>query len=229
MLARYILILKKVLGSKLPARQELLLRMPQGSVCAEIGVYKGDFSEMILEITKPKKLHLIDPWKYQSEATYRQALYGGISRGQAEMDAIYDYVCRRFSKALNDGTIVIHRMPSEAAVDCFPDSYFDWIYIDGNHLYEYVKKDLELYFPKIKAGGFITGDDYGVKGWWNNGVQQAVDEFVKYRRLKLEVLGSQFIIYKPEATERGGLGDSENIKSQPIAGVSLHRKSVWRH
>jgi hypothetical protein len=26
----------------------------------------------------------------------------------------------------------------------------------------------EFYYPKVKAGGFMIGDDYGVKGWWNN-------------------------------------------------------------
>ncbi len=154
---------------------------------------------MILEITKPRRLHLIDPWIYHSDATYQQALYGGASKGQAEMDAIYDHVCKRFKKELASGRIVIHRMPSEVAADHFPNNYFDWIYIDGNHLYEYVRKDLELYYPKVKPGGWITGDDYGVKGWWNNGVQRAVDEFAQNQKLKLEIIENQFIVYKPES------------------------------
>ena len=41
----------------------------------------------------------------------------------------------------------------------FPDNYFDWVYIDGNHLYEFVKKDVELSFQKVKPGGVIAGDD----------------------------------------------------------------------
>ena len=43
-------------------------------------------------------------------------------------------------------------------------TYFDWIYIDGNHTYEYVKQDLEGYRPKVKPGGYMAGDDYGTKG-----------------------------------------------------------------
>jgi hypothetical protein len=30
----------------------------------------------------------------------------------------------------------------------------------------------------VKNGGFIAGDDYGVAGWWENGVTRAVDELV---------------------------------------------------
>jgi methyltransferase family protein len=40
-----------------------------------------------------------------------------------------------------------------------PTHYFDWIYVDGDHQYEAVKKGLESYLPKVKPGGFITGDD----------------------------------------------------------------------
>ncbi len=43
-------------------RMELLSRMKKNAVCAEIGVNKGDFSSQIIQITKPKKLHLIDAW-----------------------------------------------------------------------------------------------------------------------------------------------------------------------
>lgn len=37
---------------------------------------------------------------------------------------------------------------------------FDFIYIDGMHTYEQVKKDIQNYLPFIKKGGFIGGHDY---------------------------------------------------------------------
>ena len=194
---RQVLVVQKLLGRRIPCRLELLLRMPRNSVCAEIGVYKGDFSQMILKIVKPRKLYLIDPWKYESDKTYKKALYGGKRKGQEEMDRIYYSVLNRFEQEINSGIVTICRVSSEKSAHDFSDNYFDWVYIDGNHLYEYVKKDLELYYPKVRPGGFITGDDYGVVGWWNNGVQRAVDEFVKVRNLRLDVIESQFIIHKP--------------------------------
>jgi hypothetical protein len=39
-------------------RAFLLRRFPGGSIGAEIGVHKGEFSEQILRIVKPRKLHL---------------------------------------------------------------------------------------------------------------------------------------------------------------------------
>jgi Methyltransferase domain len=72
----------------------------------------------------------------------------------------------------------MHRASSTEAVAEFPDEYFDWIYIDGNHQNELVKKDLESFSRKVKTDGYITGDDYGEGEWWKGGVKKAVDEFV---------------------------------------------------
>lgn len=40
------------------------------------------------------------------------------------------------------------------------DNSLDFVYIDGNHTYEYVKADILLYFPKVKMDGLISGHDY---------------------------------------------------------------------
>ena len=82
----------------------------------------------------------------------------------------------------------------------FPDGYFDWLYIDGNHYYEYVRKDLQLAFMKVNSEGFITGDDYT---WGGGGaglpVKQAVQDIITEKKVEnnLEIVGSQFIIRKP--------------------------------
>ena len=50
---------------------------------------------------------------------------------------------------------------------------FAHCFIDGNHAYEYIKEDIQLYLPKVRKGGLFGGHDYGhVKG----GVKEAVDE-----------------------------------------------------
>lgn len=180
------------------SREYLLCKMPARSICAEIGVHEGDFSEQILSTVEPKKLHLIDPWKHQEEPSCQESRYGNLGlEGQGVMDTRYRQVAERFGRQVREGAVEIHRNFSDVAAGEFEHDYFDWVYIDGNHLYEYVKQDLELYFPKVKAGGYLAGDDYGVRGWWENGVQKAIDEFVSQKpNTTLEVKASQFLIRK---------------------------------
>ena len=179
-------------------RTFLLGRFPRGSIGAEIGVHKGDFSEQILRLVRPAKLHLIDPWKYESSDRYRNAYYGGKAKGgQVEMDHRYAEVCDRFRRHINSGRVIVHRACSGDACDSFPDDYFDWVYIDGNHLYEFAKDDLECFYRKVRSGGLITGDDYKTGGWWESGVKLAVDEFLNSRPVQLiEIRNYQFILAK---------------------------------
>jgi predicted O-methyltransferase YrrM len=113
------------------------------------------------------------------------------------MDAIYESVLQRFRSAIESGVVEVHRNTSAGFCSSFQDNYFDWIYIDGNHQYEFVKQDLETYLPKIKTGGLIAGDDYGRPGWWQDGVTKAVDEAVEAGRFeKLLIEDHQFLLLK---------------------------------
>lgn len=56
---------------------------------------------------------------------------------------------------------VIHDFSTKAeVVGSFPDSYFDFVYIDGDHSYNGAKSDLRNYFSKVRRGGIIAGHDY---------------------------------------------------------------------
>ena len=185
--------------SKLPDPRRFLLEiLPKNSRGVEIGVHTGDFSQEILEIVSPRELHLIDPWKHETSSEYKNALYGGLAKnGQAEMDERYLSVCKRFDKQIQAGIAKIHRGYSTDVLNQFPDEYFDWIYIDGNHLYEYVKKDIELSLQKTRVGGYITGDDYVDGNWWEGGVKKAVDDFVNADRLQVSAIqNGQFVLLK---------------------------------
>lgn len=60
------------------------------------------------------------------------------------------------------------------------DRKFDFVYIDGLHTYEQVKKDILNFKQLIKSGGFIGGHDYH-PGW--DGVVKSVDETVGLDKL----------------------------------------------
>jgi len=41
----------------------------------------------------------------------------------------------------------------------FQDEHFDFIFIDGDHTYDAVSQDFELYLPKVKKGGLLFMHD----------------------------------------------------------------------
>ena len=173
-------------------RSKLLAMMPKGAVCAEVGVWKGDFSERILRETEPTTLYLIDPWKFQDE--FPERMYGGsVARSQQDMDAIFEGVKARLA---GWNSVRFVRDFSSNALRALEDASLDWIYIDGNHYYEYALEDLQLARAKIKPGGYIAGDDYlwGEKDGFP--IQRAVAEFAREHGLEgaVTVEGTQFAI-----------------------------------
>ena len=73
-----------------------------------------------------------------------------------------------------DMLIAIQAFSYEVEKD-FRGGSFDVVYIDGSHKYKDVKRDIELYLPKVKKGGIIAGHDYRKKF---PGVMKAVHETV---------------------------------------------------
>jgi hypothetical protein len=181
--------------------RELLLRMlPADAVGAEIGVHEGDFSRRILDVLKPRRMHLIDPWQYQTGEEFAEAYYGGKAKGgQTQLDKRYLSVLQRFKPEIQTGQVEVHRALSNQVAVQFPDEYFDFVYIDGDHRYAAVKEDLELYFNKLKVRGLLCGDDYGEAGWWSNGVKRAVDGFASNNAVKILSLEHyQFVLEKAQ-------------------------------
>lgn len=191
-------LLRRPVGDALDERRLFLLRMlPKRSVGAEIGVWKGDFAAAVLRVVRPTRLHLVDPWTFETGEPYEGAWYGGgIARGQADMDAIHEEVRRRFEDEIERGVVVVHRGPSAEVGPSFEDGYFDWVYVDGNHLYEFVRRDLEIFGVKLRPDGLMAGDDYGVPGWWEDGVTRAVDELVERGGWDVLHLSNQFVLRK---------------------------------
>ena len=68
-------------------------------------------------------------------------------------------------------------------VDKYEDKSLDFIFIDGAHDYESVKRDIKDWFPKLKKGGTIGGHDYNEKDW--PGVVQAVNEYFGEKNIKV--------------------------------------------
>lgn len=128
-------------------------------VAAEVGTHTGRNAEKMLKYLDIKELHLIDFWEAYSDYP--------DSRNQSQD---FEMVKNKFRG--NDKVKIIKSDSSKAA-ERFADKTFDFVYIDADHSYEGVKKDIVAWLPKVAYGGIIAGHDYGYK---DTGVKTAVDE-----------------------------------------------------
>lgn len=203
--------LARYLDNNICATKDDLARLANTSspngIGVEIGVLRGDYSKVILENWKYGTVYLIDTWRHLPN-------YIDMN-GQ---DDRYHYDCLLNTceniKPWQDRAHII-RMDSPAAAKLFPDEYFDFIYIDADHAYDAVVKDLTMWWPKIKKGGLFCGDDYIPDNgdiWLVDGetqtyagkfgVRQAVDEFAEKHNLKLysttdPIYWKQWYTFKP--------------------------------
>lgn len=183
------------------ARFAILGALPRHAVGAEIGVHLGDFAARILLVARPRKLFLVDPWECQTGDDYRQCVYGSLRSDDDEMERRYFSVKKRFAERIKRKQVCLLRQTSVDALGGMADEVLDFVYIDGNHRYEFVRQDLELALRKVKSGGIIAGDDYTSGGWWQGGVKKAVDEFGWQEGVKLLwISGHQFVFEKTRKT-----------------------------
>ena len=175
----------------------LLNKMHPNGVGAEIGVKQGKFSKILMDGWLGCKLYLIDPWEEQDKAIYDESIH--------DHDSDYKITLSNLKKHSDRYEII--RQYSTNAHSHFAKNSLDFIYIDGNHSYNGVKSDLELFYPKLKYGGVMMGDDYHqhdlekVFGF-DFGVKKAVDDFCfeNKHNVSLNYYGDWF--YKISETEK---------------------------
>jgi hypothetical protein len=138
----------------------------------EIGVFKGCHAENILKTLNVETIYLVDPYESYVD-----------NWDQTSSEALTNaYFSARRKLAKYQNKVVWVKKPSEQAVNSIPDN-LDFVYIDGNHNYSFVKKDIQLYYPKIKRGGILGGHNFEIKFM---GVAQAVVEFTVEQGLTLQ-------------------------------------------
>jgi len=62
-------------------------------------------------------------------------------------------------------TISLIVSDSITASTFFADRSLDWVHLDARHEYEHVKADIAAWLPKLKASGWLSGDDYDEVKW----------------------------------------------------------------
>ena len=116
-------------------------------VGAEIGVYKGEFSEKLA--LSGLTLFSVDPWKADNGS--------GDPHSQDKLDLMFEQTSQLLAP-FPKCTIV--RKTSMEAVEDFEDGTLDFVYIDGNHNFRYIAEDLSEWTKKVRKGGIVSGHDY---------------------------------------------------------------------
>tara|TARA_B110000008_G_C16956940_1_gene558584 strand:+ start:1575 stop:2213 length:639 start_codon:yes stop_codon:yes gene_type:complete len=162
-------------------------------VGVEVGVAGGEHALSLLENLNISMLYLIDPYEMYEE--YVKGEGSNYGETQLPLDETFlkaEKLLDRYEKQ----TRFVKKLSNSAVKEI--EGNIDFIYIDGNHDYKFVKEDLELYYPIVKSGGVIGGHDF-YNGFVNthDGVVTAVIEFVLSKGLQLYVEQPDFWFYKP--------------------------------
>ena len=169
------------------------LRDKRNLVGAEIGVASGEHALSLLENLDISILYLIDPFEKYEE--YLKDYNSDYWATKLSLDETF-LKAKKLLDLYKEQTKFVKKFSNSAVKEI--EASIDFVYIDGNHDYDYVRKDLELYYPIVKSGGVIGGHDfYNGFSRSHNGVITAVIEFVHSKGLQLYVEQPDFWFYKP--------------------------------
>lgn len=143
-------------------------------VGVEVGTDRGGYAKDICKRFPEVKLYTIDPWVAYTE--------GDEVKSQAEVDRLYRIAQRTLEPYKNCQII---RKTSMEAVKDFKDNSLDFVFIDGNHEYEYVLEDIREWTKKVKIGGIVAGHDYVEDSGRKYGVIQAVNQYIEESKVSL--------------------------------------------
>jgi len=145
---------------------------------AEIGVRRGDTSELLLRRFDTLHLLMVDSWTPATiDSSYRRS-GDPCARLSLEQQLANKHEAMTRTSVAALRREILHAPSVEAAVR-IADRSLDFVFIDAEHTYESVRLDLAAWLNKIAPGGILSGHDYDApqekRGLW--GVRQAVDEF----------------------------------------------------
>jgi hypothetical protein len=151
---------------------------------AEIGVWRGQMSEKLLEIMPKLHLIMIDWWKAPppSHSYFEGSLK--ISRmSDDQLQAAYNEAMKNVAGF--PGRYTVLRMESTAAAVLYAKKSFDFVFLDGDHSYEGMMRDLFSWGPTVKSGGYLGGHDWAHPQ--QGKVKEAVTEYFHNRISDIEL------------------------------------------
>lgn len=158
----------------------------QNGTIVEVGVYGGVSVLSVIDICikNNNTIYAIDPWEKLETLTDQKVDEKTIKNAQERAKSLRLNLEKIIDKYQYHNHLKLICDFSPQASNNFEDSSLDLVFIDGNHTYDAVVKDINGWWKKVKPGKMLSGHDYDVKKF---GVKKAVDEFVKENNLKLNL------------------------------------------
>ena len=158
-------------------REEIPSILAQESIGCEIGIFEGEYSQVLVDSKKFKQLYLVDIFSGTASSGDKS---GHNVKTYNNASVLYDHNKSKFDGydsieiVKEDGIEFLNRMPN----------LFDFIYIDTVHTYTHTLKELEAAYLSTKKGGYICGHDYNEQQY--SGLVRAVKEFCGKYSLSFE-------------------------------------------
>lgn len=176
-----------------PFYAEIADKATNDQILVEVGCWKGRsavfLAESLKELGKKPKFYVVDSFDGG------ESLKGHMVNQNLTEDVLLNTFTGNLEAAdVVDQVTGIIKSLSWAAADQFEDNSVDFVFIDADHGYESIKKDLAAWWPKIKPGGTFAGHDYG--SW--PGVTKAVDEFIAANNLDFRFHIECWVTRKPD-------------------------------
>ena len=185
-------------------RDDLVLlanRLELTGLAAEIGVWAGAFAAKNLAKWQGEGHYwMIDAWGHRVNDSKKSFELSDNNEDDATHIKRMDIAAHNTARWASRRTLL--RSFSVPAASRFPDNSFDWLYIDALHTRDAVDQDLVAWWPKLKVGGMMSGDDYADKGeagyslrdapnvfFW--GVRTAVNDFAERVDEQVHVTGDK--------------------------------------
>jgi len=148
----------------------------------EIGCAYGNLAEYLLNNTTLEKLYSVDPYTAYPQMPCVQT--------QDDYDLMFGYATEKLKKYKNKFELI--RQRSEIAITYFLNKNINFIFLDGNHVFEEVKWEIEHYSKILKPNSILSGHDITVF----EGVDKAVNEYKVKSGKELFVLSGNVWYFK---------------------------------
>lgn len=140
----------------LPNRAAILPLLPKRGVVAEVGVGLGGFTAQMLASCDPARFIAIDQFRLHEIPM----LWGRTSAEHFGTQSHRDWYCARFAGALAEGRMQVMEGDSPEMLARLDDASVDVFYVDGDHSYAGVTRDLAMVARKVKPDGYVIMNDY---------------------------------------------------------------------